>query len=69
MTRLMENATSAKVLKWIQVIVSTRVDSSPLSSCSHQFPRLCGNNRTPIYIADSGASIDNLLQNQQGIKM
>lgn len=30
MTPLMENATSAKVLKWIEVIVLTPVDSSPL---------------------------------------
>lgn len=75
MTPLLENATSAIDLKWIEVTVLAGVDSPPppppphVSSAPVYFPGSVGNVCALINIADSCASIRDLFWNQMGIML
>lgn len=71
MTPLLENATSAIDLKWIEVTVLAGVDSPPphVSSAPIYFPGSVGNVCALINIADSCASIRDLFWNQMGIML
>lgn len=73
MTPLLENATSAIDLKWIEVTVLAGVDSLPppphVSSALVYFPGSVGNVRALINIADSCASIGDLFWHQMGIML